>query len=153
MFCSKFGWNWHSGSGQKDKNVRSLQTDSAVRLEVYRQTVKCMDDRPSQKLTWAFCSGELKIFSRITGPFHPNLAKSILGWRVVKFCKWRVISILKREIRISLNQCYGIIITLQICVYWNRFSGEWCGPWASCLFYFISFCCSLSTLAKGLLLV
>ena len=49
MLCAKFGWNWPSSSGEEDENVKSLQTD--------RQT----GDRWSEKLTWAFSSGELKI--------------------------------------------------------------------------------------------
>ena len=40
-----------SGSGQKGENVKSLETD--------RQT---KDARRSEKLAWAFSSGELKIF-------------------------------------------------------------------------------------------
>ena len=43
MLCAKFGWNWHSGSWEEDENVKSLETD-------YRR---------SEKLTWAFSSGEL----------------------------------------------------------------------------------------------
>ena len=27
MLCAKFGWNWSSGSGEEDENVKSLQTD------------------------------------------------------------------------------------------------------------------------------
>ena len=27
MLCVKFGWNWPSGSGEKDENVKSLQMD------------------------------------------------------------------------------------------------------------------------------
>ena len=49
ILCAKFGWNWPSGSGEEDENVKSLQTD--------RQTTH---DRWSEKLTWAFSSGELK---------------------------------------------------------------------------------------------
>ena len=45
MLCAKFGWNWPSG-GEKKMNM----------WKVYRQT----DDRWSEKLTWAFSSGELK---------------------------------------------------------------------------------------------
>ena len=52
MLCAKFGWNWRSGSGE-DENVKSLQTDG----QTDRQT---MDERWSEKLTWAFSSGELK---------------------------------------------------------------------------------------------
>ena len=27
LLCAKFGWNWPSGSGEEDENVKSLQTD------------------------------------------------------------------------------------------------------------------------------
>ena len=27
MLCAKFGWNWPSGSGEGDENVKSWQTD------------------------------------------------------------------------------------------------------------------------------
>ena len=27
MFCAKFGWNWLSGSGGENENVKSKQTD------------------------------------------------------------------------------------------------------------------------------
>ena len=27
MLCAKFGWNWPSGSGEEDENVKRLQTD------------------------------------------------------------------------------------------------------------------------------
>ena len=27
MLCAKFGWNWPSGSGEEDENVKSLPTD------------------------------------------------------------------------------------------------------------------------------
>ena len=43
MLCAKFGWNWSRGSREEDENVKSLQTD-----------------RWTEKLTWAFSSGELK---------------------------------------------------------------------------------------------
>ena len=49
MICSKFGWNWPSGSGEEVENVK-----------VYRQTDRQTDDGRSEKLTWAFSSGELK---------------------------------------------------------------------------------------------
>ena len=38
---AKFGWNWPSGSGEEDENVKSLQTD--------RRT----DNTRSEKLRWA----------------------------------------------------------------------------------------------------
>ena len=59
----QFGWNWPStrGSGEEDENVKSLQTEG----QTDRQTT---DDRWSEKLTWAFSSGELK--SLKTGISH-----------------------------------------------------------------------------------
>ena len=53
MLCAKFGWNWPSGSGEEDENVKSLQTDR-------RTDRQRTDERWSEKLTWAFSSGELK---------------------------------------------------------------------------------------------
>ena len=54
MLCAKFSWNWPSGSGEEDGNLKGLQTD---RQKDDRQT---MNDKWSEKLTWAFSSGELK---------------------------------------------------------------------------------------------
>ena len=58
MLCAKFGWNWPSGS-REDENVNSLQTDRQTDEQTDRQTT---EDRWSEKLTWAFSSGELKSF-------------------------------------------------------------------------------------------
>ena len=44
MLCAKFGWNWPSGSGEEDENVKNLQTDGRTD----RQTT---DERWSEKLT------------------------------------------------------------------------------------------------------
>ena len=52
MICTKFDWIWPSGSGEEDENVKSLQ-----RRQRRRQTT---DKFWSEKLTWAFGSGELK---------------------------------------------------------------------------------------------
>ena len=46
--CAKFGWNWPNGSGKEEENVKSLQ-------QRRRTTEKLW----SEKLTWAFGSGEL----------------------------------------------------------------------------------------------
>ena len=57
MFCAKFGWNWPSGSWEEVENRKSLQTDGHTDGQTDRQTT---DERRSEKLTWAFRSGELK---------------------------------------------------------------------------------------------
>ena len=51
MLCAKFGWNWPSGSWEEDENVNSLRQ---------RQRRRTTDRFWSEKLTWAFGSGELK---------------------------------------------------------------------------------------------
>ena len=64
MLCAKFGWNWPSGSWEEDENGKSLQTGG----QTDRRTT---DDRRSEKLTWAFSSGELKTFYFLKlGDFH-----------------------------------------------------------------------------------
>ena len=47
MLCAKFGWNWPSGSREEDEYVKSLRQ---------RRTT---DKFRSEKLIWAFGSGEL----------------------------------------------------------------------------------------------
>ena len=62
MLCAKFGWNWPSGSGEEVENVKSLQTDRQTDGQTDGQTDRqTTNDRWSEKLTWAFSSGELKI--------------------------------------------------------------------------------------------
>ena len=56
MLCAKFGWNWPSGSGEEVENRKSLQTDRQTDRRTDGQTT---DERRSEKLTWAFSSGEL----------------------------------------------------------------------------------------------
>ena len=53
MLCGKFGWNWPSGSGEEDENVKSLR-----QRRRRRQRRRTTFNR--KKLTWAFGSGELK---------------------------------------------------------------------------------------------
>ena len=56
-----FGWNWPSGSGEEAENVKSLQTDRQTDRQTNRQTDRQMtDNKQSEKLTYAFSSGELK---------------------------------------------------------------------------------------------
>ena len=54
MMCTKFGWIWPSGSWEEVENVKSLRRRRRQRR---RQTT---DKFWSEKLTWAFGSGELK---------------------------------------------------------------------------------------------
>ena len=46
MLCTKFGWNWPNWLWRRRRKVKSLQ--------------RTMDKLWSEKLTWAFGSGELK---------------------------------------------------------------------------------------------
>ena len=65
ILCAKFGWNWPSGSGEEDENVKSFQTDRQTDGRTDRRTDRQpTDDRWSEKLTWAFSSGELKMFEK-----------------------------------------------------------------------------------------
>ena len=71
MLCTKFGWNWPSGPGEEDENVKRLQTDGRTDGRTDRQRT---DDRWSEKLTWAFSSGELKNYwsQNPCGLFHSS---------------------------------------------------------------------------------
>ena len=53
MLCAQFGWNWPSGSREEDENVNSLRRRQ-------RRQRRTTDKFWSEKLTWAFGSGELK---------------------------------------------------------------------------------------------
>ena len=59
-----------SGSEEEDENVKSLQTDRQTDGRTDRQTT---EDRWSEKLTWAFSSGEVKKFCY-------NFAFAIIIW-------------------------------------------------------------------------
>ena len=59
MLCANFGWNWPSGSGEEDENVKSLRQRQRQRKCLWRQRLTT-DKFWSEKLTWAFGSGELK---------------------------------------------------------------------------------------------
>ena len=54
ILCAKFSWNWPSGSGEQDENVKSLQTDGWTDG---RTDIQTTDDWWSEKHS----SGELKM--------------------------------------------------------------------------------------------
>ena len=54
MHCAKFGWNWLSGSGEEDENVKSLRQQQ-------RQRRRTTNKFWSERLTWAKASSELKM--------------------------------------------------------------------------------------------
>ena len=90
MSCAKFDWNWPSGSGVVDENVKSLQ-------QRWRTTVKFL----LEKLTWAFDSGELKMGNRQYNMQVCQISMTKLG----------ILSIL-HTIEI---QCFNIIYLKQKC--------------------------------------
>ena len=49
LLCAKFGWNWLSGSGKVDKNVKSLCMDGWT---------EWTDNRLSENFTWSSSSGD-----------------------------------------------------------------------------------------------
>ena len=57
--CAKLGWNRPSSSGEEDEDVKSLRQQRQRRRQQQRQWTT--DKFWSEKLTWAFGSGELKI--------------------------------------------------------------------------------------------
>ena len=76
MLCAKFGWNWPSGSGEKDENMKSLRRQRQRRQRQRRTTDKFW----SEKLTWAFGSGELKT-PQLTSWYNWNSSSS--SWMYV----------------------------------------------------------------------
>ena len=62
MHCANFDWNWPNGSVEEDGNVKSLRQQRQQRQRQRRTTYKFW----SEKLTWAFGSGELKKRTRIS---------------------------------------------------------------------------------------
>ena len=60
MLCVKFGWNWLSGSGEEDENVKSLRQRRRQRRQRQWQRRRKTDKFWSENLTWTFGSGELK---------------------------------------------------------------------------------------------
>ena len=81
MLCAKIGWNWPSGSGEEDEHVKSLQADGRTDGQTDRQTT---DDRWSEKLTWAFSSGELKTLKLLSWRLE---MKQYIIFRIVFYAK------------------------------------------------------------------
>ena len=70
MLCAKFCWNLPSGSGEEDENVKSLQQRQRRQQRKRRTTDKFL----SEKLTWAFGSGELK---KLYASIHITMATNL----------------------------------------------------------------------------
>ena len=110
MLCAKFGWNWLSGSGEEDENVRSLRRQRQQRQQqqrLQRRQRRTTDKFWSEKLTWAFGSGELKTFDLNIFFYRFQHWKIMLGghtedkFRIIKLwimgtfpCEWKF---LKRD--------------------------------------------------------
>ena len=85
MLCAKFGWNWPSGSGEEDENVKSLRRRRRQQRQRRQRTT---DKFWSEKLTWAFGSGELKrsILGRLSALLIKDCNKTILFTMVHVYC-------------------------------------------------------------------
>ena len=57
MVCTKFGWNWPSGSRYEDFKMWKVYDNDAADDDDHGQ--RTTDKLWSEKLTWAFGSGEL----------------------------------------------------------------------------------------------
>ena len=108
MLCAKFSWNWLSGS-REDGNVKSLRTD--------RQTT---DERWSEKLTWAFSSGELKIHYRLLDKLEPPSPKDALCqvWLVLE----KILRFHQCNFTISLLSPLGKGWGLSLWIIWSPFT-------------------------------
>ena len=69
MLCTKIGWNWPSGFGEKDENGESLKTDGRKN----RHTAGKTDDRRLKKLSSALSSVELTRKGWKSRPFEFDL--------------------------------------------------------------------------------
>ena len=74
MLCAKFSWNCPSGSEEEDEKVKTTTTTT------HRQRRRTTDKFWSEKLTWAFGSGELK--NSVMNAVIPtgNIYVYINGW-------------------------------------------------------------------------
>ena len=79
VICAKFGWNWLSGSGEEDENVKSLRQQQRGR----RQPLTT-DKFWSEKFTLVFSSGELK-----SGTFSSHIFENGHFWEALQIiCLW-----------------------------------------------------------------
>ena len=96
MIGAKFGWNWPSGSGEEDKNVKNLQTDGWT------------DGEQSEKLTWAFSLSELKINEN-------KIAALLLGLMVNLLCKSINPNVIKTSECFLPSLCEASILMFDWC--------------------------------------
>ena len=61
MLCAKFGWNWPSGSGEEDENVKSLHT--YTQMDDGQQAIR--KGHLSYQLRWAKTQTNKQIFKTI----------------------------------------------------------------------------------------
>ena len=75
MLCTKFGWNWPSGSGEEDENVKSLQTNGQTdrRTDDGRQVIR--KAHLSFQLRWAKNYISFRKFCKNFSNTHPSLIK------------------------------------------------------------------------------
>ena len=92
MLCGKFGWNWPGGSGEEDENVKSLRRQRQQQQQQrQRRQRRTTDKFWSEKLTWAFGSGELKMECLSDRNLTMSGPLTLWGWsdRRLKDSLWR----------------------------------------------------------------
>ena len=115
MICAKFDWNWPSGSGEEDENVKSLRQRQRQRQQRRRTTDKFW----SEKLTWAFGSGELKMnlqWFRFDITLCEKLDFSV---------KDKIITVLKSSNKLALFMDIWKFKNLLLQNYWASFKQTW----------------------------
>ena len=125
MLSARFSWNWPSGS-EEDENVKSLR-QSQQRRQQQRLTLGKFG---SQKLTWAFESGELKR----NGRQSLDAVRKVLnfgdeGGSIFKDSENRISQLIKRYVKEILKSTVFRLTQLWFfCSEWSNTDNSCFGP-------------------------
>ena len=104
MLCAKFGWNWPSGSGEEDENVKSLQTDGRTdrQTDAGRQVIR--KAHLSFQLRWAKMSEPIS-----SGTIRENTNR----WYLLKYPIFHVEIICEYTLR-NAKSCVWISVKMNL---------------------------------------